>query len=80
MFHIETHYLLFLTDYFYLKQPGARLPGLVCFYMVERVRLELTTFRLKAGYSTIELPIQVALPFTTKLLVGFLVCTTATAL
>ena len=43
----------------------------MCFYMVERVRLELTTYRLKAGYSTIELPIQCALPRSTKLLVGF---------
>lgn len=39
--HIETHCLLFLADYFYLKQPGARLPGSMCFYMVDALRIEL---------------------------------------
>ena len=52
--HIETYCQLDHSSQVcaYLKRPGARLPGSVCFYMVGAVRLELTTYRLKADYSS----------------------------
>ena len=51
-YHIETHYK---TPWLSSVTTGPEPPRgkrVMCFYMVEAVGLEPTTYRLKAGYSS----------------------------